>query len=339
MKSGNAQNTAARFARSYVILSGAQRKEGSGLRSGHALRMPSAPSHHIPDPVRLPLRAGSSASPQDDSRIKAFTLIELLVVISVIVLLMALLLPALSRAKKPAQAVVCQARLRQLGQLAAIGAHEDRPRKRTLPDGGKTWSDALEVWHLLTDPEHPELPVCPSATRLLPEASPWVRGVWGDTFHAFLLYTGRQGGSKASYGCNAWTNIYGDWGGSKRRRWHRRDKRGPSNIPVLFDCATPSVLPYHSCPPRELEHILFVGGVFSDIIPDENVTTMSPVCINRHNGGVNMLFMDWSVRKVGLKELWTLKWHKDFDRSGPWTKAGGVLPEDWPEWMRQFKDY
>ena len=52
-----------------------------------------------------------------------------------------------------------------------------------------------------------------------------------------------------------------------------------------------------------------------------------------------MLFMDWSVRKVGLKELWTLKWNRNFDTAGPWTKAGGVKPEDWPEWMRRFKDY
>jgi hypothetical protein len=49
--------------------------------------------------------------------------------------------------------------------------------------------------------------------------------------------------------------------------------------------------------------------------------------------------MDWSVRKVGLKELWTLKWHGQYDTDGPWTKRGGVKPEDWPQWMRRFKDY
>ncbi len=53
-----------------------------------------------------------------------------------------------------------------------------------------------------------------------------------------------------------------------------------------------------------------------------------------------MLFRDWSVRKVGLKELWTLKWDdRRFDTNGPWTMAGGVQPEDWPAWMRGFKDY
>ena len=61
--------------------------------------------------------------------------------------------------------------------------------------------------------------------------------------------------------------------------------------------------------------------------------------INKHNGGVNCLFLDWSVRKVGLKELWKLKWNNEFDTNGPWTQAGGVQPEDWPERMSGFKDY
>jgi len=61
--------------------------------------------------------------------------------------------------------------------------------------------------------------------------------------------------------------------------------------------------------------------------------------MNRHAGGINMLFGDGAVHKVGIKELWTLKWHDTFDTAGPWTKAGGVRPEDWPEWMRKFKDY
>ena len=68
-------------------------------------------------------------------------------------------------------------------------------------------------------------------------------------------------------------------------------------------------------------------------------SNMSSFCINRHEGHVNCLFLDWSVRKVGLKELWTFKWHKDFDTANPYTRAGGVQPNDWPAWMRKFKDY
>jgi prepilin-type processing-associated H-X9-DG protein len=62
-------------------------------------------------------------------------------------------------------------------------------------------------------------------------------------------------------------------------------------------------------------------------------------CIDRHDGTVNVLFMDWTTRKVGLKELWTLKWHRTFDVTGPWTMAGMARSADWPEWMRRYKDY
>jgi hypothetical protein len=51
------------------------------------------------------------------------------------------------------------------------------------------------------------------------------------------------------------------------------------------------------------------------------------------------MFLDYSARKVGLKELWTLKWHREFSESGPWTMAGGAVAGDWPQWMQNFKDY
>ncbi len=66
---------------------------------------------------------------------------------------------------------------------------------------------------------------------------------------------------------------------------------------------------------------------------------MNRVCVDRHNGFVNSLFADWTVRKIGLKELWTLKWHRTYDTTGPWTKAGGVTADRWPQWMRGYKEY
>jgi hypothetical protein len=49
--------------------------------------------------------------------------------------------------------------------------------------------------------------------------------------------------------------------------------------------------------------------------------------------------LDFSARKIGLKELWTLKWHRKYDTAGPWTLAGGAQQGDWPQWMRSFKEY
>ena len=56
-------------------------------------------------------------------------------------------------------------------------------------------------------------------------------------------------------------------------------------------------------------------------------------------GHVNGLFLDWSVKKIGLKELWVLEWHREFDAGHPLGWVGQGPPEDWPEWMRGFGDY
>ena len=102
--------------------------------------------------------------------------------------------------------------------------------------------------------------------------------------------------------------------------------RGKANIPVLLD----STMPYSH--PRELFPLPPRRG-------GTNGGGMGPFCMNRHSEHVNGLFLDWSVRRIGVKELWALKWHLQFDTANAWTKAGGVLPEDWPHWMRGFKDY
>jgi prepilin-type processing-associated H-X9-DG protein len=95
---------------------------------------------------------------------------------------------------------------------------------------------------------------------------------------------------------------------------------------MLLDCTRPGDYPRHTDRPRKFE-------------ADDGHSGMRYFCLHRHGGYVNGLFLDWSVRKIGLKELWTLKWHRSYDTAGPWTKAGGVRPQDWPEWMRKFKDY
>ncbi len=56
------------------------------------------------------------------------------------------------------------------------------------------------------------------------------------------------------------------------------------------------------------------------------VDNLKRVCLDRHNMKINVVFLDASVRKVPLKELWSLRWHKKWD---PRT----LPPDGWPQWM------
>jgi prepilin-type processing-associated H-X9-DG protein len=131
-----------------------------------------------------------------------------------------------------------------------------------------------------------------------------------------------------SYGWVPWVSFpHVDWT-DRDYYWRTADVRGANNIPVQLDSCSPGAwLVDEGHPPPEFDAVPDASGR----VPDS--------CINRHDGFVNSVFLDWSVRKIGLKELWTLKWHRKYNTAGPWTKAGHVQPKDWPQWMRGFKDY
>ena len=273
--------------------------------------------------VRRPHRADDAASHGHSVAIgpKGFTLIELLVVVSVVALLIALLVPALQRSRKQAQAVVCQSRLRQSGLSLSMYVQESDGRL-PLDAGG-------QIFWFLTQRGHPELTkvaLCPSASKPSPDRELRERNA-GDTFHAYRWLMD-QPDLRGSYGHNRYTGGRATDHPAFRRHWFISDIKRAGTILVLSDSRLQGVMPADADAPPESD-----GGPYTYTLG------MSKLCINRHNSGINMLFMDWSVRKVGLKELWTLKWHPDYDTAGQWTTAGGAQPEDWPEWMRKFQDY
>jgi prepilin-type processing-associated H-X9-DG protein len=141
--------------------------------------------------------------------------------------------------------------------------------------------------------------------------------------------------SVGSYGMNEqvlWEHARVPWGPEGKQAewgWGLTDVRRAANIPIFVDCAVCRLDPFNECeepPPYE--------GCF-----EFPYSRLSLCTLNRHNAAVNCLFLDWSIRKVGIKELWVLEWAPVWSTAGPWTKRGGVRPEDWPPWMRRFRDY
>jgi len=265
---------------------------------------------------------------------RGFTLIELLVVIAIIALLMAILMPALNRVRSQAKKVSCQARLKQWGLIFKLYTDDYDGYFNNRDINNAVWMTALNSYYK----DNANMLLCPTATRLMRDFSDW------GTFKAASLdqYV-------FSYGINSWTNSVNQDRGARLVEWFWRSVQNNTTvvpdtrqiegrpvstnmIPVFGDSTWYDAWPRHTDTPSNNMDAFGIG--------DQGTSgEMNHFCIDRHDGFVNLLFMDWSIRNVGLKELWTLKWHRAYVTSGPWTKAGSVQPDDWPEWLRRYKDY
>ena len=77
---------------------------------------------------------------------RGFTLVELLVVIGIIAVLIGILLPSLSKARKQANGVACAANLHSMGQALAIYISSYHCYPAAYGQGGTTGSDPYAIW-------------------------------------------------------------------------------------------------------------------------------------------------------------------------------------------------
>ena len=302
---------------------------------------------------------------------KGFSLVELLTVISIISLLMAILLPVLNRARRNARSGVCQSNLRQWGIVFKMYTDEyDGLLIRTTAE--PTWYYPIREYYSSTA----DLLLCPSAKKPSNPEGRTAEPPYGGTFLAwgnFFTPAARpKWDTYGSYGMNHWAYMFnnqlgnegGPWsGGSSYSYSFKSDENGTSysyssswsytshvgesdtqqdsrywknayvtnsnNVPLVFD----SWWLYGYCNPDD-------PPPKSNAIPRVDLSVQANhLCMDRHSKAINSVFMDFSVRKVGLKELWVLKWYPEYNTAGRWTRAGGVRPENWPKWLRNCKDY
>ena len=157
--------------------------------------------------------------PSNARLLRGFTLIELLVVISIISLLIAVLLPALSQAREHTQHVKCLSNLRQHGLAFDLYAYDHDDYFPPFSDFYKG-SAFMRPWHFFV------------FGQIDAEFTP---GAW-DTY-PMLCPSTPPGGSGYSYAANA--NIMG--AALYPRRDH--DKNGkkleePSDSMLLIECVT-----------------------------------------------------------------------------------------------------
>lgn len=258
------------------------------------------------------------------ARKKGFTLIELLVVIAIIALLMAILMPALQRVRKQAWAVRCQANLKQMGLVVSMYT-EDHDGYFHVESGGdphNSWVYAMRPYYQ----SEPEIRNCAAVKKFHSDLGQEVGGLyigWGVYGEdGFYLPNWAIQGDYGSYGWNWW--LCNEPQGSEGKKFWKninKIKEGRAEIPMFADAQWVDALPRPADAPPNRDDTLVSR-------------TMGSFCINRHNSNINGVFTDFSVRKIGLKELWELRWHYGWKEE---RRAAGT--PNWPDWMKGFKDY
>ncbi len=263
-------------------------------------------------------------------RKKGFTLIELLVVIAIIALLVSILMPALNKARAQARGVVCFTNVKNWGLITHMYAEDNDGRlMQSIAGDGVSGQDAYWIHATLKYYDDKSIRICP-ATKVVARAAGYH---YGKTFEAWGPFSSSGQGdwkeqfSVGSYGINEWcacppVGAQTYWGFSSANAWRKMNVSGANTIPLFMDS-------------------MFVDGFCRDtdqppLYENEfngwGSNAMKLFCMPRHNGGINVVFLDMSVRHVPMKELWQLKWHKKFNLANQY--SGPAAP--WPEWMDKY---
>lgn len=251
---------------------------------------------------------------------KAFTLIELLVVISIIALLIAILLPALGKAKESARVSLCLANARQLGQAMQNYVTENNSDMMPMLIPGSGTDNAGGNWYrVLTEyiaetgyadsskeSYSENVGLCPSSITSDRTGDAYFKP--GDHKEAWVWQ--ENGGA---YGANHWLQPNGDFYTTTGGQIFPRTKffanfdavTDPSNVPVIGEAR------WVGGWPEENDQVKY-NPPFT---PHNRGYMMQRFSLDRHdNGVVNSSFADGHAETLRIGELWTKKWHRQWSR-------------------------
>jgi prepilin-type processing-associated H-X9-DG protein len=183
------------------------------------------------------------------------------------------------------------------------------------------------------------LRLCAMSTKVTSEQGLGPFGVGGGSFCGWGVFgeSSWNYGVEGDYGSYGWNGYLanppagkGIWGRYRDKgldpNWRIATAKGAGDIPVLLDHQWVDCWPDHTNGPPDYDGQPWPG--------EYGTSQMGRFTVNRHDGYLNYLFLDWSVRKVGLKHSWRQKWHRLYDLTYS-------LPSEFTDpthWMYKFDD-
>ena len=263
---------------------------------------------------------------------EGFTLIELLVVVSVIGLLAAILTPTFTMARDSAMNAYCKSRLGHLGQAYATYLDDNNGRFHkgycldncsddSTINKKDIWLGALENYY-----EDKSYLFCPQADLVEMEGGHYPDMAWQMRNASQFSELADSGLDKGSYCLNWWVNSSEGNNVNCRFKWEKLPIDNCENVPVLADGGD-----FTAAVRDDLSHIPYKNPIDSSLTERDfklNCFGINKFLMKRHSGGVNVLFMDWSVRTTSLIDLYALDWHKEYQ---PVSENDAAW--QWPDWM------